>query len=452
MPERFASMRQIRCMCLAGLLIACFASGALAQVHTLTVASGSGTAGTTMTIPISLNNPEPARGFSIGVDHDGAVLTLVDILQGSALTSANAGAGPDFFFSDTAPANGPGGTCGAVLSFAAPLDDIPIGTANELVSYQYTIAPASLPAATSAMSVVSTLGNPALETIISVAGASRVPASVPGTITVDTNPVTGLGCVLVDPCTCEFSLGWTNQGSYDSIDIIQDGTVIQTLLGSVASTTVNLISTTIGGPATSLLEVRPTQNGRAAASASCSADCPDVPDPVEPASLSCSIDPFTGIATLTWMNSQVYGSLSVSVDGTGVETLAGSAVTTTVALSAPGTYSICLDGGDECNVPFTQVCCTVVFETLYVRGDPNADGSVNISDPIVVLEYLFGSGMLICFKAADVNDDGTVNIGDVITSLNGIFGLGSLPGAPFPNCGVDPTPDALTCDSFPACP
>ncbi|MEM7262503.1 MAG: FG-GAP-like repeat-containing protein [Planctomycetota bacterium] len=90
--------------------------------------------------------------------------------------------------------------------------------------------------------------------------------------------------------------------------------------------------------------------------------------------------------------------------------------------------------------------------TAFVRGDANADGMVDLSDAITILDLLFGTGATSCFDALDVNDDGAVDIADPISELAFLFSLGAAPAAPFPGCGTDPTTDALSCDSFNACP
>ena len=82
----------------------------------------------------------------------------------------------------------------------------------------------------------------------------------------------------------------------------------------------------------------------------------------------------------------------------------------------------------------------------FIRGDANQDLSVDISDPIMLLEYLFGSGIpLTCPDAADGNDDGELNIADAVGILQFLFNnAGPLP-APYPDAGEDPTSDSLGC-------
>jgi len=86
------------------------------------------------------------------------------------------------------------------------------------------------------------------------------------------------------------------------------------------------------------------------------------------------------------------------------------------------------------------------------RGDANDDRELDLADPIAVLVYLFAQGKLRCEKAGDTNDDGKLDIADAISSLGFLFGGAAPPPAPYPGCGVDPTRDDLTCDSFTTCP
>ena len=58
-----------------------------------------------------------------------------------------------------------------------------------------------------------------------------------------------------------------------------------------------------------------------------------------------------------------------------------------------------------------------------------------------------------CEDAADSNDDGAVDFSDAIYTLTVIFLGGTIPAPGTNSCGVDPTPDALDCGTYPvACP
>jgi hypothetical protein len=89
----------------------------------------------------------------------------------------------------------------------------------------------------------------------------------------------------------------------------------------------------------------------------------------------------------------------------------------------------------------------------FLRGDVDAKGHVDITDPILNLAFQFlGNPRPLCFDAADTDDSGAIDISDPITSLT--FQFLGRPEIPFPgpiDCGDDPTDDALGCERFPIC-
>ncbi|HZN58438.1 MAG TPA: tetratricopeptide repeat protein, partial [Planctomycetota bacterium] len=86
-------------------------------------------------------------------------------------------------------------------------------------------------------------------------------------------------------------------------------------------------------------------------------------------------------------------------------------------------------------------------EPRFRRGDVNADGILNIGDPITTLGYLYlgTPSALVCAKAADADDSGTLILTDAIYLLSYLFLGGGPPVAPFPGCGLDNTADNLGC-------
>jgi len=96
----------------------------------------------------------------------------------------------------------------------------------------------------------------------------------------------------------------------------------------------------------------------------------------------------------------------------------------------------CAAGSFDCGVPF-------------LRGDPNEDKNIDIADPVLILGYLFGGKDLLCLDSADVNDDGSINIADAIRILGFLFSDSPAPSPPFPDPGLDPTPDELDCGEYP---
>ena len=85
---------------------------------------------------------------------------------------------------------------------------------------------------------------------------------------------------------------------------------------------------------------------------------------------------------------------------------------------------------------------------LFIRGDANADGSVNVTDAVYFLSHLYPPDFT-CEDAADFDDDGQLNTSDAIYFLQHF----APPNFPEPNgsCGPDPTADQLICGSFPPC-
>jgi len=90
--------------------------------------------------------------------------------------------------------------------------------------------------------------------------------------------------------------------------------------------------------------------------------------------------------------------------------------------------------------------------TPFLRGDTTGDGTVDITDAIATLDFLFaGRDEPLCLKALDSDDNGDIELTDANFTINFLF-LGGTP-LPTPNefCGGDPTPDTLTCESMDLC-
>ena len=107
---------------------------------------------------------------------------------------------------------------------------------------------------------------------------------------------------------------------------------------------------------------------------------------------------------------------------------------------------------DGQNLPIGQVSGTLALRYTFpgfVRGDANESGTVDIGDAVGILHGLFSGAPLTCLAAADANDDDAVDVGDAIKVLSHLFDGAAAPPAPFPNCGADPTPGALsTCSTL----
>ncbi len=88
------------------------------------------------------------------------------------------------------------------------------------------------------------------------------------------------------------------------------------------------------------------------------------------------------------------------------------------------------------------------------RGDVDVNGVVDLGDPILILNYLFGQGVTLpCIESADVDnsDPGASagpDIGDAIYLLLHLFAMGSPPPNPYPDCEIDPL---ANCQALDAC-
>ena len=121
------------------------------------------------------------------------------------------------------------------------------------------------------------------------------------------------------------------------------------------------------------------------------------------------------------------------------------------------TYSATDANGNDAADTFFTV--TVTCPALFIRGDANGNGTINIGDPYWLLLYLFNVnnsslGELNCKDAADANDDEVIDVSDAVFLYYALIGGGVPPQAPWPNCGEDPTglPGSLSCDSYAGCP
>ncbi|MEM7264207.1 MAG: hypothetical protein AAF488_19635, partial [Planctomycetota bacterium] len=87
---------------------------------------------------------------------------------------------------------------------------------------------------------------------------------------------------------------------------------------------------------------------------------------------------------------------------------------------------------------------------LFLRGDANDDGTVDLSDGVSILEELFIRPSVGCYIAGDSDDDGNLTLTDAVYLFGFLF-LGGDPLPPPAECGEDPTLDALPCREYSSC-
>jgi hypothetical protein len=107
-------------------------------------------------------------------------------------------------------------------------------------------------------------------------------------------------------------------------------------------------------------------------------------------------------------------------------------------------------------------------QPLFVRGDANSDGKVDLGDAISILNYLYRAGPEPrCLDAADVDDSSErgharppIAMNDAVILMQWLFLAGPPPAPPSPTtiraapraCGPDPQVwDGLDCSFYPPC-
>jgi len=74
--------------------------------------------------------------------------------------------------------------------------------------------------------------------------------------------------------------------------------------------------------------------------------------------------------------------------------------------------------------------------SMFLRGDADRDGEINVGDAIGLLQHLFLGVPSSCPPQLDVTGDFTLSLGDAMWLLGYLFQEGPSPAAPFPNCGL----------------
>jgi hypothetical protein len=123
----------------------------------------------------------------------------------------------------------------------------------------------------------------------------------------------------------------------------------------------------------------------------------------------------------------------VLVDGVEAASLAGTATEYEVEGPQGGQVSIAI-----VNFSGVAATCTVgeAPEAHYLRGDCNAGGTVDLSDAVFLLNFLFsGERAPTCADACNANGDDANNISDPLHILNYLFLGMAPPAAPYPDCG-----------------
>ncbi len=82
---------------------------------------------------------------------------------------------------------------------------------------------------------------------------------------------------------------------------------------------------------------------------------------------------------------------------------------------------------------------------MFLRGDANEDGRLNVTDVTRSLALLFSeeSRFPFCLDALDADDSGLIDVADPVFLANFLFKDGPFIPPPYPNLGFDETPDSI---------
>lgn len=91
---------------------------------------------------------------------------------------------------------------------------------------------------------------------------------------------------------------------------------------------------------------------------------------------------------------------------------------------------------------------------LFLRGDCDGDGGVELPDAHCMINWLFfGGSSPRCLAASNANGDEIVDLADAVSVLSFLFQAGPPPVGPFPDCGTETMESDvdLACANAPVC-
>jgi hypothetical protein len=157
---------------------------------------------------------------------------------------------------------------------------------------------------------------------------------------------------------------------------------------------------------------------------------------------------------LRWSSTADYDEVLVYRNGSMIAALPGRSTVLVDQYCEPGPLVYAVRGRIGPSKSSRALCEVGPPGVQFIRADSNADGRVDISDPVYTLSHLFlGGPAHTCEASADANGDLRVDISDPVYTLSHLFLGGPAPARPFPDCGLssDPDADRLGCESFPRC-
>ncbi|MEM7262398.1 MAG: hypothetical protein AAF488_10450 [Planctomycetota bacterium] len=387
--------------------------------NAISISSGEAGIGGSVSLSVNADTADTVAGWSWGVGHDGASLSLVEAVDGATTLTVNNGNPPDFNQLNVVGTDG--WTVGVVISFIGTASLAP-GAGYEMNVATYT-NDALGAGATSDVCFTDLLGSPPVATVLVVSGQSVTPDQSCGTVTgAAADPfiysVTGAADVSIDAASTSaicsildeaspardtqgFSMGLANDGALlNPTGLTQLGELAalnggsgpdffgENLLGS--GWTVGVVYAFVGG---SFIQF-------------------DVAKDVIEANYDIIGAPADGDVTdLTWSNDL------------------GSPPVANVIVVDGQSEDASLENG---SINFVEI---TIPSVTFLRGDANDDSIVNIADGVFVIGTLFYGYTATCAAALDANADGLADLSDAMFIIDWRFLDGPAPSFPFPDCG-----------------
>ncbi|MFN0060278.1 MAG: IPT/TIG domain-containing protein [Planctomycetota bacterium] len=415
-----------------------------AQTDVFTVTGGMGETGDVLSSQVLFDTVSASQGWSFGICHDGALLSILSATNGATTATVNNGGPPDFNQTNIDPFPGPGVTMGVVISFIG-LATLPAGSGYDILDMEYEVigmVPEGSSSIITQLSFCDTLGSPPVATVLVVGGASVVPPQVGGTVTILPPPTFALLPTCVGSTTFA-TLTWELIGDFDYVLFHRDGELLEMFDASVTSYLDDPLA-----PGTYhyvwIAVAFPDPTGTPVVVVS-ECDVEIIPVTIADGGISPTVGPYCGGTTVTILGTGFsLPGLTVEFGGLTAANIVVIDDTQLTCETPPSTFIGSVDvlvsndlGSDSVVNGFTYG---------FVRGDANDDCTVDLADAIYGLDYLFTQGPApACEDALDANDDGDLRIADCIYIIAYLFDGGSPPPVPFNPAGLDPTGDPLGC-------
>jgi hypothetical protein len=396
-------------------------AGSVGAQTTFSISGGSIPAGGSGSLSLSMDNSgAEIQGWSFGACSDPDFLTVDAANSGADTDTAKNGSAPDF---NTINTYVDGATQGVVLCFTgcAVLADV---TAFEMLTIDYT----GVVEGSTSVAYCSSLGDPPVETVVVVGGASVPPVQNSAAVDVLGVPdpeytyTAGNGSANYNPA----------DGNASATVAISIGEVDNSGLGGTFPNTTQGFSMGLSNSA----EVTPT-----GIVLDLGFDADFAEDSLFANGWTVGVVySFTGGSTIDFDSDLEIIAASYETGGS----MAGDETGTTASLSwsdelgSPAVANVVVVGGGSYAANFVDgsIALNPVVTTDFIRGDANSDARINIADGVWIINELFLNGPSNpCAIANDANNDGSTDAGDAVYIFQYRFTDGPQPPAPFPSCG-----------------